>query len=204
MCVYYSKEQVLKKDFLGPDFFFVKDVNRLPRTRWIVWREGMRYPDAIIELLSASTAKEDLGRKKDIYEKVFQTAEYCCYDPEAQFLRGWRLHQGHYESLTANEKGWLWSVQLQLWLGTWHGKYREYQDLWLRFYDKDGKLVLIASEEAELRAGAQQQRAETERQRAETENQRAESERQRADAAEAELARLKALLAAQEKNGGTP
>jgi len=127
-CIYYSEEQVLNRDFLGPDFFFVKNVSRLTeRTRWIVWREGMRYPDTIIELLSESTAKEDLGPKKRIYEQVFKTSEYFCYDPELEVLGGWRLdRKGHYQQLSTNAKGWVWSKQLQMWLGTWRGKYQEY------------------------------------------------------------------------------
>src|SRR5262249_47620423 len=105
MCVYYSREQVLNKDLLGPDFFFVKDVNRCPqRTRWIVWREGMHYPDVIIELLSESTFKEDLGRKKEIYERVFRTSECYCYDPETDALGGWRLHRRKYQPLQVNTK----------------------------------------------------------------------------------------------------
>jgi Uma2 family endonuclease len=118
-CIYYSEEQVLKRDFLGPDFFFVKNVKRLPeRTRWIVWREGMRFPDAIIELLSESTAKEDLGPKKRIYERVFKTAEYFCYDPDTEVLGGWRLDKkGNYQSLVTNDEGWVWSEQLEMWLG---------------------------------------------------------------------------------------
>jgi Uma2 family endonuclease len=195
-CIYYSEEQVLKRDFLGPDFFFVKNVDRLPkRTRWIVWREGMRFPNAIIELLSESTAKEDLGPKKHTYEKVFKTSEYFCYDPDTEVLGGWRLDKkGNYQSLSANDRGWLWSAQLEMWLGTWRGKYQEYEGLWLRFYDKEGKLVPVAAEQAGQKADAQQKRAKAERKRA-------EAERKRAEAAEAELARLKAQLAAQRKNG---
>jgi Uma2 family endonuclease len=182
-CVYYSAEQVLKRDFLGPDFFFVKDVPRHPkRTRWIVWREGMRYPDAVIELLSESTAKEDLGPKKRIYEKVFKTSEYFCYDPDMEVLGGWRLDKdGNYQQLSTNDKGRVWCEQLQMWLGSWRGTYQEYEALWLRFYDRKGKLVPIAAEKA---------------------GQKAEAQRKRAEAAEAELARLKAQLAAQQENGG--
>jgi Uma2 family endonuclease len=50
------------------------------------------------------------------------------------------------------------------------------------------------AEAERLRAEAERQRAEAERSRAEEERQRAEAERLRADAAEAELARLRALL----------
>lgn len=185
MCMYYSHEQVMKKDFLGPDFFFVKNINRWPqRTRWIVWLEGMRTPTVIVELLSPSTAARDLGEKKRIYEREFQTPEYFCYAPETNLLQGWRLTEpdgGHYEPLLPNERGWLWCAELQMWLGSWKGKYLGDNDVWLRFYDEAGRVVPIAAEEAEARA---------------------KQETQRADAAEAELARLRALIAQQKSNGG--
>lgn len=192
MCIYYSEKQVLKKDFLGPDFFYVKDSQRRPmRDRWIVWREGMRYPNAIIELLSPSTKKKDRGKKKTIYETTFKTADYFLYDPKTKDLSGFHLVNGIYEPLTPNEHGWLWSEEMQLWLGVWQGKYRGNEAVWLRFYDKDGNLLPTIGEKA-----AQEQ------QRAEQEKQRAEHETQRADAAEAELARLRALIAQQKSNGG--
>ena len=36
-----------------------------------------------------------------------------------------------------------------LWLGTWKGPYRGYEDVWLRFYDGDGRCVPTAAEAAE-------------------------------------------------------
>ncbi len=65
MFVYYSLQQARNRDYKGPDFFVVKGVDgtRL-RPSWIVWQEGGRYPDVIIELLSITTAAEDLGPKK--------------------------------------------------------------------------------------------------------------------------------------------
>lgn len=36
--------------FRGPDFFFVLDVEDRERKSWVVWQEGMRFPDLIIEI----------------------------------------------------------------------------------------------------------------------------------------------------------
>ena len=72
MFVYYSLEQARNRAYKGPDFFVVKGVDRARQRRsWIVWQEGGRYPDVIIELLSPTTIEEDLGPKKDLYEQVF-------------------------------------------------------------------------------------------------------------------------------------
>jgi Uma2 family endonuclease len=40
---------------------------------------GCIYPDVIVELLSDSTAAQDKGTKKDIYERVFKTSDYFVF-----------------------------------------------------------------------------------------------------------------------------
>lgn len=183
--IYFSEEQARNRDFRGPDFFFVWGRPREPlRPFWVVWREGGKYPDLIIELLSASTAHLDRTVKKDVYETIFSTRDYFCYDPDTQVLEGWRKRSAHYEALKPNEHGWLWCDELQCWLGTWQGKYLEREALWLRFYDERGQIIPHATEAAE-------QQAEQAQQHAEAAQQQAEELRRRAEAAEAELARLR-------------
>jgi Uma2 family endonuclease len=190
--IYFSAEHVRNRDFRGPDFYFVDGVPHEPlRKYWCVWEERGRYPDLIIELLSSSTAAEDRGVKKDTYESVFRTPEFFCYDPDAQRLEAWRLDGTmHYQPIPVNERGWMWSERLGLWLGTWVGTYQGHEATWLRFFDNTGNPVFTGFEEAE----AETQRAEAETQRAEAEKQRAEAEKQRADALAAEVVRLQALL----------
>ncbi|MUL35685.1 Uma2 family endonuclease [Gloeocapsopsis dulcis] len=169
MFIYYSSRQAKNRDFRGPDFFVVLGVDSDPsRLGWVVWEEGGRYPDVIIELLSASTKEVDLGAKKTLYEQVFRTRDYFVFDPfDANSLQGWHLDldQG-YQPLAPNEQNLLWSHTLGLWLGTWTGVVEDDNATWLRFYDSSG-LVLLPEE-------AERQRAETERQRAETERQKSE------------------------------
>jgi Uma2 family endonuclease len=194
MFIYYSENQARNHDYRGPDVFFVKDTQRLPiRPYWCVWMEDGKYPNAIIELMSPSTARIDLTTKKDIYESRFRTPEYFCYDPAKRRLFGWRLDNGKYQLLAANDAGRLWSEQFGLWLGPWEGSVVGYTDWWLRFFDNDGSLVLTETEFTRQQAAIEQQRAEEE-------HQRAEAGQQRAIAAEAEVERLKALLAQQGKS----
>jgi Uma2 family endonuclease len=190
MFISYRVKSAERRRFRGPDFFFVKGTSRTPiRRYWVVWQEGGLFPNTIIELLSPSTRKEDLSTEKDIYEKVFRTPDYFCYDPDTEQLLGWRLNKRkRYGRIASNDRGWLWSEELGLWVGTWTGKYQGTEATWLRFYDPEFRLVLTAAEAA-------QQSAQAERERAEAEHWRAEAERKRADTATAELARLKALLA---------
>jgi Uma2 family endonuclease len=186
MFVYYFKRPKRRPQFKGPDFFYVKGVERhLPRDKWACWFEG-KFPDVIIELLSPSTAENDRTVKKDVYEQDFHTPEYFLYDPSQHTIEGWRLNaHNKYQPITPNERGWLWSEKLELWLGTWKGEYVGLEATWPRFYDANGRLVPRESE--------------GEAARAEVEKQRAEIEKQRADTAEAENARLRERLAALER-----
>src|SRR5262245_34739757 len=219
MFIYFDEERARDHNFRGPDYFFVwgRPLNP-PRLYWAIWAEGGRYPDFIIELSSPSTAKVDLGTKKDVYEHTFHTHEYVIYDPSTRRLQGWRMVNHHYEPIVPNDKGWLWIQELGLWLGLWQGTFQGKEETYLRFFDKDGNVVPIPAEladserqraeverrlaEAERqRAEAAQQRAEAERQRAEAAQQRVEQERRRADeerrarqAAEAEVQQLRRIL----------
>jgi Uma2 family endonuclease len=199
MFVYYCLEQARTRSYRGPDFFVVLGVDgRRPRRSWIVWQEGGRYPDIIVELLSPTTKTEDLGPKKDLYEQVFRTTEYFCVDPDEQTLQGWRLLNRQYTPVPPDERGWLWSEVLQLWLGQHQGSFQGTPGLWLRFFTSEAMLVPTGEEVAEAereRAEAEHARAEAERTRAEAEHARAEAERTRAEEAEAENARLRAELA---------
>ena len=153
----------------------------------MVWREDGRYPDVIVELASPSTIAVDLGVKKELYERTFHTAEYFCYDPANHQLVGWHRVEDEYVELPPNERGWLWSRQLNLGLGTWEGEFQRIRATWLRFYTPDDQLVLTLAE-------AEAQRAEAEAQRANEAVRRAEEEARRAATAESEVARLRALL----------
>jgi len=191
MFIYYSWQQVRNRDFKGPDVFLVKDVDGTHnRPYWEVWNENGRYPNLIVELLSPTTADNDRTTKKAIYEQIFRTPEYFLYDPETEHLEGFRLNgQLSYQPIAANDRGWLWSEQLGVWLGTWRGQFQGHlADVWLRFYTDAGELIpLFAESEATA--------AREEKERAEKEKERAEKEKERAEKAEADLARLKAFFA---------
>ena len=194
MFVYYSRQQVMNRDFRGPDFFVALDVDgNRERQGWVIWEEDGRYPDVIVELMSPSTAKIDKGVKKTLYERTFHTADYYVYNPfDPNSLEGWHLDEKQrYQPLVANEYGWLWCETLGLWLGTWEGSIRREPPTgtchWLRFYDRQGNLVLLQAEAERQRAEAERQQAEAERQRAEAERQRAEAERRRAERLAARL-----------------
>ena len=198
MFVYYSTTQVKNRDFRGPDFFVVLDVDgQRDRLGWVVWEEEGRYPDVIIELMSPSTANVDLGLKKQLYDRIFKTQNYFVYNPfEPNSLRGWHRSAAYHE-IEPNERGWLWCESLGLWLGTWQGTIDRETLTWVRFYDQSGALVLLPEEAAQQQAEAEKIKAEAAQQRAEAEKIKAEAAQQQAEAekikAEKLAARLRAL-----------
>jgi Uma2 family endonuclease len=149
--IYYSAEQARNKDYRGPDFYFVDGVPLAKKRKyWAVWDEGGRFPDFIVELMSPTTAHEDLTTKKTLYERTFRTPEYFCYDPDTHKLHGWRLSaHGRYRKIPVNKQGWMWSEVLHLYVGLWEGTYLGVHDTFVRFFDADGSLVLTAEEELE-------------------------------------------------------
>ncbi|MCU0567005.1 MAG: Uma2 family endonuclease [Oculatellaceae cyanobacterium Prado106] len=178
LTVYYSRQQLKKRDFKGPDFFLVKQTTKHPRTSWVVWEEEGKYPNVIIELLSDSTAAVDRGSKKELYQSRFQTPEYFWFSPMTQEFEGFRLVNREYGAIAPNEQGWRWSEELGLYLGVWVGR--------LRYFTASGELVPTPEEAAEQEI----ERAEQEFQRAEQEAQRADREFQRAEALAAQLRAL--------------
>jgi Uma2 family endonuclease len=180
-------EEPKKTAFRGPDVFLVQNVegeHERQRDAWVAWQEGDRLPDLIVELLSPSTAAYDRGAKKRLYEETFKTSEYFLYAPRGLTPEGFRLLDNSYQSIARSTEGRLWSRELEIEVGVWHGEHDGVTDNWLRLFHPDGRLVPTATER-------ERQRADTAEQRADTAEQRADTERQRADAAEAELARLR-------------
>jgi Uma2 family endonuclease len=189
MFLYYSSKQVRNQDFRGPDFFVVLNVDgKKPRQGWVVWEEEGRYPNIIVELLSPTTAKIDKGEKKKIYEQTFHTQDYLIYDPfDENSLQGWSLGtNGKYQELVPDQRGWLWCQTLELWLGKWTGTILQEEATWLRFYDREGNLVLLGSE-----------KAEQEKLRADRAEANLQQEQQKKEQALAELAQQSADLAAE-------
>ena len=142
MFVYFSFEQARTHDYRGPDYFTVVGVDgSVERKAWVVWEESGRYPDVIIELLSPTTRAEDLGTKKDLYERVFRTPEYFCYDPDTRLLMGWRLIAGRYLPIAPDENGRFPCHVLDSTLGFWEGSFDRVRGVWIRLWDAAGELV---------------------------------------------------------------
>ncbi|MDJ0659412.1 MAG: Uma2 family endonuclease [Crocosphaera sp.] len=142
LTIYYNTEQLKKRDFCGPDFFVVLNTEKRPRKSWVVWGENGQYPHVIVEILSDSTAKVDRTKKKDLYQNIFRTPNYFWFDPVSLEFQGFRLSEGQYQPINPNENGYLWSEQLELYLGIYEGK--------LRYFTPEEELVLTPQESAKI------------------------------------------------------
>lgn len=141
LSIYYSPNQKKSEDFRGPDFFVVLGTERrLDRKSWVVWGEGGKYPDVIVEILSPSTAKIDRGEKKQIYQDIFRTPDYFWFDPETLEFQGFRLMEGQYQAIEPTDRGWLWSDRLGLFLGIYQQQ--------LRYFNREGELITTPAEVA--------------------------------------------------------
>ncbi|ETW99362.1 Uma2 family endonuclease [Candidatus Entotheonella palauensis] len=188
MFVHYDPEN--KRHSRGPDFFLVLNVEDRERKSWVVWREGMRFPDVIIELLSDNTRTEDEGPKKTLYAELFRTAEYYLYDPYSQSFTGYQLRGGRYVEIEADAEERIYSEMTGLYLGV--------RENWLRWITPDGEVVASAAERAEQA----QQQAEQAQQRAEQAQQRADQAEQRAMQADERASQAEQLLEAYRRRFG--
>jgi Uma2 family endonuclease len=143
LTIYFSPQQIKSQDFRGPDFFVVLGTERRPRKSWVLWEEGGKYPNVIVEVLSDLTAANDRGIKKQTYQDIFRTPEYFWFDPVTLEFAGFVLMGGTYQPITPNATGQLLSHQLNLGLGIHEGM--------VRYFNPDGTLI-PSPHEAALRA----------------------------------------------------
>jgi hypothetical protein len=168
----------------------------------VIWQEGVS-PSLIVELLSPSTEKEDLGENRpeysnsnngygddtnsyadkppskwEVYERILRVPYYVVYSCYTDQLRVFVLQGDRYERLILTEPK-VWLKELGLGLGLWNGEYKGIHRLWLRFYDADGNWILTDTESASKLAESAEQRAEAAEQRAVNAEQRAEYLEQR-------------------------
>jgi Uma2 family endonuclease len=173
---YAAKQPPLAPDvMLSLDVPASADLGNKENLSYFTWIKG-KPPEVVIEFVSDRRGGEG-GYKKNEYARI-GVCYYAIFDPKQklsnQVLRSYALRERRWEELA---HPWFEAVGLGLTL--WEGAYEEQQARWLRWCDAQGNLIPTGHE------------------RLQQEHERAEQERQRADAAEAELARVRALLAQQ-------
>lgn len=186
---------------LAPDLFVALAAEaregREGRNSYKLWEEAM--PDFVFEDLSPSNWRRDAVDKRVLYQR-FGIREYFMFDETARHLRddsgsrvgvtlvGYRLRDGEYGRIRANDAGRLPSDVLELEICE--------RDGLVRFYDPTKGEYLRTYGEAEAERVAAEQRAEAAEQRADMETQRLRAEQAKTDAALARIAALEAELEA--------
>jgi Uma2 family endonuclease len=178
LLMYYVRGN--KRMHVAPDVFVVKGVSKKKRMHFLTWEEG-KTPNAVIEITSKSTRKEDTGKKFLLYRDVLKVREYFLFDPFGDYLkpdrlRGYRLRKGEYVPITLVE-GRMPSLTL--------GVHLEAVGEMLRLYDPETNAWLPTDvervEQKANRADEETKRAEEEAKRADEEAKRADEEAKRAD-----------------------
>jgi Uma2 family endonuclease len=176
---------------ITPDVALIRGAAPIDFATYVIG-PGNPPPQVVIEIGSPSTFTEDLGRKLRLYAEVVQAREYFTYDPHRKRLwkgarlKGWRMINGVYQELEPDERGWIWSEELESWLA------EDGPNLWL--YDKDGNRRLQEGEEEKLRADNAEAKLEEEKLRAEQAEAFAQEEKRRADQLESRLRELEERL----------
>jgi Uma2 family endonuclease len=175
--IYWRETEPPEKGAEAPDWFYVPNVppklGGQIRRSYVLWKELMA-PLIALEFASGDGSEErdrtpvgeGEGRKPGkfwVYERIIRVPYYGIYEVSSGKLEVYQLVGGFYQALESNERGHYPIPPLGVELGLWEGRYQNQTQLWLRWWDEQGNLLLIGDE-----------RAEVERSRAEQEQQRAE------------------------------
>ena len=149
-----NKQIVVK----APDWLYVPHVyptdQGVIRRSYTPHREGGAV-SIVMEFLSDTDGGEFSVRstppygKLYFYEQILQVPVYVTYDPYEQNLEVRVLQDGRYVIQPKDEHGRVWIAELNLFLGIWSGTRALTTTSWLRWWDKEGNLLLWSSEKAE-------------------------------------------------------
>lgn len=185
--IYWRETDPPEQGAEAPDWFYVPNVppklGGKIRRSYVLWRE-LLAPLIALEFASgngeeerdatpSSISVEGVATKPGkfwVYEQVMRIPFYGIYEINNGKLEVYHLIEGFYQKMNPNERGHYPIAPLGVELGLWQGSYQNQTQLWLRWWDEQGELLLIGDERAEL-----------ERQRAE----QAEQARQQAELARA-------------------
>ena len=207
--IYWRETEPPEQGAEAPDWFYVGGVppllNGEIRRSYVLWRE-LITPLIVLEFASGSGKEErdttplspsqtEAGTRPGkfwVYERIIEVPYYGIYEIKRGKLEMYHLVQGEYRQLEPNQRGHYLIEPMSVELGLWQGNYQNQNQLWLRWWDKDGNLLLTGNEQVEL----EKVRTERERQRAEQELQKAELEKVRTQQAQqrAEVQRQRAEL----------
>ena len=177
-----------------PDVFLTPDVAIDDEEPYAVRAVG-RPPALVVEIASKKTVKRDVGSKMAAYAEM-GVEEYVTFDPrkgKGLDLHGYRLvGPGLYIEIPPAPEGGVWLNTVGLRMQA-EAPAEALRGPLLRLTTRTGERLLHIAEEAEAREAAEHARRAAEHARRAAE-QRWYAERQEREIAQAEIARLRALL----------
>ena len=183
--IYWRETDPPEKGAEAPDWFYVPGVpprldGRIRRS-YVLWRE-YAVPLIALEFASGTGAEErdrtplqvvdgtvqKLG-KFWVYEQIIRIPYYGIFIISTGELEVYHWEDGTYQRMSENDRGHYPINRMNVELGVWRGTYLGHSEqLWLRWWDDEGNLLLTGKERAEIARG----QAEQERQRADEERQK--------------------------------
>ena len=184
-----SNDAVVVPDFLLSLGVTPRQVSEKKEDRsYFVWLYG-KPPNLVVEIVSNKEGGE-LDRKMTIYQNI-GVSYYAVHDPFRHLgqreLRLFQLVGGKYVELMDPS---VLMDEIGLGLVFWEGTYLDVEARWLRFVDREGRLIPTGLE----RSAAHAQETREEKARADAEKSRADEEKARADQAEERARVLEAKL----------
>ncbi|NEO09680.1 Uma2 family endonuclease, partial [Moorena sp. SIO3I8] len=165
--IYWRETDPPEKGAEAPDWFYVPNVPpRLDgeiRRSYVIWREYIA-PLIALEFASGNGEEErdktPLSRSEEgkvtkpgkfwVYEQIIRIAYYGIYEIKTGNLEVYEFLKGFYHKMKPNERGHYPIEPLGIELGLWQGTYQNQNQLWLRWWDNQGNLLLIGNERAEV------------------------------------------------------
>ncbi len=167
--IYWRLTEPPERGAEAPDWFYVPNVppllNGQFRRSYVLWKEFVA-PLIVLEFVSGDGSEERDDTPPDqegakagkfwVYEQAIRVPFYGIYEVKKASVEMYRLVDGCYQRMPANERSHYSIPQMGVELGIWQGEYETKQAPWLRWWDSQGNLLLTGREEA------QQQRQRTE------------------------------------------
>ncbi|NEO19916.1 MULTISPECIES: Uma2 family endonuclease [unclassified Moorena] len=165
--IYWRETDPPEKGAEAPDWFYVPNVppklDGEIRRSYVIWREYIA-PLIALEFASGNGEEErdqtPLSRSEEgkvtkpgkfwVYEQIIRIAYYGIYEIKTGNLEVYEFLKGFYHKMKPNERGHYPIEPLGIELGLWQGTYQNQNQLWLRWWDNQGNLLLIGNERAEV------------------------------------------------------
>ena len=160
--IYWRETDPPEKGAEAPDWFYVPnvgpDVDGQIRRSYVLWREHLA-PLIALEFASGNGDEErdrtPISRSREaeiakpgkfwVYERIVRIPYYGIYEINKGKLEVYNLVNGFYQQMSPNERGHYPITPMRIELGLWQGSYQNQNQLWLRWWDEQGNLLLIGA-----------------------------------------------------------